>query len=107
MLDLSKKLLIILSLVPLTKSPAKNAISMLRYFVKLLVEAVTATGSFLYLLENLSDINESTEAGYVCFAIGTSFFIYSWMISKRHYIQIAFNDLESYVNESILFFSTI
>lgn len=102
MLNLCKLLLRVLRVWPLETSPTSHVISYLRYFVKLLIEVSWLIGSFLYVLNNLDDVDEATEPGFVCFALGTTIFIYVWLISKKRSIETVIEIIESNVNESNL-----
>lgn len=100
MLNLCKLLLRVLRLWPLETSTTSHVTSYLRYSVKLLIEGTVLVGSFLYVLTNLDDVDEATEPGFVCFAFGTTLFIYVWLISKKRSIETTIELLESNVNES-------
>lgn len=97
MLVLCKTLLNVLCLWPTTVPPA---ISSLRYFVKLSIELITLSGSYLYVLEILHDIDAATEPGFVCFAFATTIFIYTWLILRKRSIEHSLELLESYIDES-------
>lgn len=100
MLNLCKLLLRVLRLWPLEISTTSRVTSYLRYSVKLMIEGSVLIGSFLYVLNNLDDVDEATEPGFVCFAFGTTVFIYVWLISKKRSIETAIEFLESNVNDS-------
>lgn len=91
-----------LHLWPLEVSPIDHVMSTVRYSVYLSIEMTTLIGSFLYVLSNLGDIDEATEPGFVCFAFGTTVFIYVWLVSKKHLIESAIDKLELCVNASEL-----
>lgn len=97
MLNLCKTLLGELRLRPTSVSPTT---AMLHYSVRLLIEIITITGSFIHLLRIMDHIDEAIESGFVCFAFITTIFIYTWMIVKKYKIEQSIDDLECYVNES-------
>lgn len=100
MLNLCKNLLAKLYLWPLETSPSMKITSIFRYAVNLSIELIVFMALFIYVLQNLQDIDEATEPGFVCFAYLTSMFIYIWMISKKELISSSINHLEFCVNES-------
>lgn len=65
MLELCKFLLEKLCLWPLASS--MRPISYLRFVIILSIESTVLAGSFVYVLQNLDDIDEATEPGFVCF----------------------------------------
>lgn len=107
MLKFCKILLAKLYLWPLSESSSMKTTSIFRYSVNLSIELIVFITSFVYVLQNLQDIDEATEPGFVCFAYLTSMFIYVWMISKKQLISSSIDHLEFCVNESNDFSSTI
>lgn len=107
MLYLVKILLKVLCVLPLPTSSGVQLKYTLRYIVKLTIEAMVLTGSFIYVLNHLDDIHEATEPGFVCVAIATTMFIYIWMICHRQSIKSVIDRLDLCVKESklaIIFF---
>lgn len=100
MLQMCKILLKKLYLWPLAQSASMKVLSVVRYAVNLSIEMTVLVTTFIYVLQNLDNVEEATEPGFACFAIGTSMFIYVWMISKIQSISLVIDELEAFVNES-------
>ena len=100
MLRMCKILLKKLYLWPLPQSASMKGLSIVRYAVNLSIEMTVLVTTLIYVLHNLDNVEEATEPGFACFAIGTSMFIYVWMISKKHAISSTIDELEAVVNKS-------
>lgn len=98
MLDLCKILLTKLRLWPLATS--MQTLSILRFIVFLSILAVLIIGTLQYALQHMDDIDEATEPAFASFAFSTSMFIYIWMLSQRHKISSAIEQLEICVEKS-------
>lgn len=81
-------------------STSVRATSNFRHILFLSVEMTVGIGSFIYVIQNIENIDEATEPGFVCFAYSTSMFIYVWLISKKRSISLAIDKMETRVHES-------
>lgn len=104
-LKFCKFLLGVLGLWPI--DPASSAIRVvLRYMVTMIFSSINLIALFVYILLYSDDINETIEAGFACFGLATTMFIYCWMIRSKPLINAAITQLDTVIDQSKCTFYT-
>lgn len=100
LLRFSKTLLKVLNLWSAEDYPAVTPItSKIRYILTVTFPTMLLIGSFRYTLQQIDNIDEATEPGFVCCAYITSISTYCWLIHKKRLIKSAIKELEAIVYE--------